>query len=144
MRISRAERGFTLVETLIALAIVAGLAGLAVVALAPSRERGVIEMSVAVMRAALSQARLMAMTQDETVSVAVNAQNRSVTSRAGTATLPEGVRIEVAVGDGEVLAFHADGSANPAQIRLSAGLHERLITVDWLSGETQVAAGNER
>ncbi len=144
MRISRAERGFTLVETLIALAIVAGLASLAVVALAPSRERGLLEMSVAQLRAALSQARLLAMTRDETIPVAVNEQSRSITSRAGTITLPERVLIAVTVDDGAVLAFHRDGSASAAQIRLSAGLHERLITVDWLSGETRVSAGDEQ
>lgn len=135
------EKGFTLIETIVVLAILAAMLGL-VVARGPSSSRGLETRAAAsALAAGLREARARAILTNRPVSLVIDLDGRRY--RVGErdfVALPPGLPISLVTVRGEVrgeklagIRFEADGSSTGGRIDLGDGRVTR-IAVDWLTG----------
>ena len=138
MRSSQEQNGFTLIETLVVVAILAIMVGV-LVARGPTRS-ATIDLTAASRMLAddLRHARAQAIDTDRPVHLDA-AQMREVVARlvdrnrAGPISLSVHSPADAVRGDG-VLRFNPDGSANGARIVLVEGHEYISIGIDWLTG----------
>ena len=152
----RAPRGFTLFELLLVLAILATTAVVVVPRLAPSAGAEV-EAASRIVVAGLRQARSRAVTRGEEVVVMVDLEHKRFTIQSGSTTaetepssprgraLPGGVDYRLFTAQQEQVSehlagvrFYPDGSSTGGRVTAASGKHERLIDVDWLTGQIRV------
>jgi general secretion pathway protein H len=145
----RAERGFTLVELLVVLALVGLLAALVPLAFDRLRESAHYRDTVRAVLTDIRQARHRALAEGREVRFGIDilARTYGLEGRPPR-TLPEPLRLRATVADVEVSAdqkaairFLPDGGATGGSIEIlrPSGAGARL-TVDWLSGSvTQTA-----
>ena len=138
MRNSRGQSGFTLIETLVVVAILAVVVGV-LVSRGPTRS-ATIDLTAASRTLAddLRHARARAIDTDRPVHLDAAQMRAALASmvernRAGTISLSVHSPPDDARGDG-VLRFDPDGSANGARIVLVEGQEHISIGVDWLTG----------
>lgn len=141
---SLAERGFSLLEITVALAILAGLTGIAGVALAPARDRLRLEADVRELALWLEQARGQALLRAEPISIRFDAAaSRFI---AGPIHPPGPVLAGTIYFDGldpasnAALTFWPDGSATGAVLQIGESAWGARITVDTLTGRVRLAA----
>ncbi|WP_299968743.1 GspH/FimT family protein [uncultured Roseobacter sp.] len=147
-RIAHARlRGVTLIEVLVALAILAALAGTAAIALrgAPAL---VLDRTARGVAADLRLARQHALTSGRTVAVVLDADARQVRipQLDLTRALPRRIGLRATgarFADGEAqdralqILFFPDASTSGAEITLATGPRQRALSVHWLSGEVR-------
>jgi general secretion pathway protein H len=152
----RALCGFTLFELLLVLAILATTAVVVVPRLAPSPGADVDAASRIVV-AGLRQARSRAVTRGEEVVVMVDLERKRFTMQSGPIgsetesssrrerALPGGVDYRLFTAQQEQVSehlagvrFYPDGSSTGGRVTAVAGKHERLIDIDWLTGQIRV------
>lgn len=146
----RAERGFSLVEVMVALAILGLLTGAVLMTLPDDGPR--LSDQAARLAARLEHAREEALARNRPVEVAFDAAGyRFREQRRGAwASLdegpfepqawPEGLAVAVEAADGRsAVRFDSTGAAEPAVIRLSNKARAVRVVVD-AQGETQVHA----
>jgi general secretion pathway protein H len=138
----RRARGFTLVETLIALSIIALLAAALSPLLLPSPAR-TLSTAAGELVVSLREARRLAQLAREPRRLIVDtAANRyGVAEAAQWRALPEGSTAEVTTAqklvtgpDRAAIAFFPDGSSSGGRIRLGLDGHTRQIDIEWLTG----------
>lgn len=140
----RAERGFTLIEMIVVLAVLALVAGL-VLTRGPQRSAA-LEMRAASAAVAqtlrLARSRAIAGNQP----VPVQFDPRAAAFRLGSdpvRSLPRGfaLAVTVAEGQGASILFLPDGSSTGGKVALAGGGRAAQVGVDWLTGRVSVADG---
>jgi general secretion pathway protein H len=139
----RADRGFTLVELLVVLAVVGILAAMVPLAFERMRESAQYRDTVRAVLTDIRQARHRAVSEGREVRFGVDLLQRSYGMEGRPLRLlPEPLRLRATVADVEVSAdqqaairFLPDGGATGGSIEVlrPSGAGTRL-TVDWLSG----------
>jgi general secretion pathway protein H len=139
----RADRGFTLVELLVVLAVVGILAAMVPLAFERMRESAQYRDTVRAVLTDIRQARHRAVSEGREVRFGIDLLQRSYGMEGRPLRLlPEPLRLRATVADVEVSAdqqaairFLPDGGATGGSIEVlrPSGAGTRL-TVDWLSG----------
>ena len=135
MSTSRADRGFTLLEMLVVLAVLGLMVGL-VVARGPMRSAGLdARMAANQLAGTLRAARSEAIARDHSVTVAIDSAAGTV--RVGAAA-PRAMGAALS-GLARPLVFQPDGSSAGAAVTVAAGRIRKRVTVDWLTGRVSIA-----
>jgi general secretion pathway protein H len=140
-------RGFTLVETLIALSLIALLAAALSPMLMPSPAR-TISASAGEMVVALRETRRLAQASRAPHQLMVDtaAKRYAITPGDQWRQLPPGTTAEITTAQAlardaarGAIAFFPDGSSSGGRIRLGLDGHVRQIDVAWLTGRIALA-----
>ena len=142
-----AQRGFTLIETLVVLVILGLIVGL-VVARGPSRSPGFeLRSEAQLLSARLAEARGRAIAIDHDVEVGLSRDPPALTiAGRPPVALPPSLTLAMLTADGHVdplarhLVFHPDGSADGGGLLLANSAGRIAVTVAWLTGRITVAA----
>lgn len=140
-------RGFTLFETLVALALLAVLLAVAVPALAPSPA---VELRSAAdtLVTGLREARLQAQRRQLPTALRIDLDARTVQVEGGGAVrrLPDALVIELVTAEQEMegerrggIRFYPDGSSTGGRVTLTLDGLERRVDVAWLTGRVTVS-----
>lgn len=143
----RASAGFTLLEMMVALALVALVVAVALPRTRGTREAVLVDRAAVELSGALKTVRAAALrTSAEQALVLDLAARRYWSDGALKArTLPRGVSVAfeggrggAVAGDRALVSFHPDGSASGGRFRLKRGRSTASVEVDWLTGETRL------
>jgi general secretion pathway protein H len=143
-----ARSGFTLIEMLVCLAILAMLMAVFVPVGSGSRARAQLASSAHELAIALRETRDLALTTSRTETFAIDLSKRVY--RAGEHVAARGLDRDIAVtlvtADGDKpsatnggIRFFGDGSSTGGIVRLSLDKRRLDILVDWLTGRVSVA-----
>lgn len=135
------EAGFTLVEMMVVLAILVGVASVATVGLRPAANVRVAASTTTAVVTLLKLARIDAIQNGRRSNVTFDVTARMM-GRDGTppVAIAKGATLSVetareAGGSGlSVIAFLPDGRSSGGRVDIGAGGEHRSITVDWLTG----------
>jgi general secretion pathway protein H len=141
------RRGFTLVEVLVTLAILALVAGLT----APSLVRGVetarFNAAVREVAAALRGTRVAAMSRQEEALFTIDVEMHELSAAGESRHLdvPAGTEITLLTADIErqsdssgAIRFFPDGSATGGTVALAFRTRHATVEVDWLTGHVEL------
>nr|WP_272884923.1 GspH/FimT family pseudopilin [Candidatus Rhodoblastus alkanivorans] len=138
--------GFTMLEMLVALAVLAMAGALASQLLRPRSPRLRLEAATRALCATLRAARSRAIAADAPAIVAIDLVAKTYSSPvAGLGRLPKEVAIKVNVAHDEArggagaIRFFPDGGATGGDILLALGGSQAKISVNWLTGGTTCA-----
>ena len=145
------QRGFTLLETLITLVLIAVLLAVAVPSLIPSP--GVeLRAAARIVATALRQARLEAQQKHTPVALQVDVEARTLRleGKSKTRQLPETIALEITAAEQEMetddiggIRFFPDGSSTGGRVTLGLeGLSTR-VDVEWLTGRVRVTEDDD-
>lgn len=141
MPTSSAERGFSLLEILIVLAIVATVSGLGLASLQPARRASAVRAEALSLALWLEHQRGLGLTTRSARAVRIVPAARD----GARGSLPSGSRgdgavrsIDFLAGEGAEVTFYPDGSASGARLALAAGQRTATVTVDALTGRIAV------
>ena len=140
-----AQAGFTLIEMLVTLAILGGLASGAAVALRPVRERSLIARSGATLADMVARAHAAAIREGRPVLLRFDQEQRSVaidgtgirTRLDPSVTLTLTTAREAGAGTEQGIVFLPDGTGSGGRLQLTltgAGTATRTLRVSWLTG----------
>lgn len=147
----RADAGFTLIEVLLVLALMAIATTTVVAYVRPLPIERVVEANARELASRLRAARSEAIRRNQETVVEIDLRGRTV-SRAGpggVAALSQGVEIDATGALANVRAdlgrvafrFFPDGSSSGGNVRLRAGSATYQIVVDWISGSVRTQSG---
>lgn len=138
--------GFTMLEMLVALAIIGMAGALAAQLLRPQSSRLRLEAATRALCATLRAARSRAIAINAPAAVTFDLANKTYASPVGgLAVLPKEIalRLEVASrearGEAASIRFFPDGGATGGDIALDLGGRRAEISVNWLTGGTSCA-----
>jgi general secretion pathway protein H len=145
----RSERGFTLIEMLVVIAIVALIAAFALPQFTSAQAKADMTSTARRLAAGLRNTRSLAMAHGRSEAFSLDIAHGLYRAGTGTAQAVDKnlaltlvtasqERIDAAVGD---IRFFADGSSTGGGIGLRAGARNALILVDWLTGRVSVVEG---
>jgi general secretion pathway protein H len=145
----RAESGFTLIEMLVVIAIVALIAALALPQFSGAQTKAAMTSTTHRLAAGLRSTRSLAMAQGRSEAFSLDLAHGLYRAGAGavqpvdahiglTLVTASQERIDAAAGD---IRFFADGSSTGGGIGLRAGTRRALILVDWLTGRVSIVEG---
>jgi prepilin-type N-terminal cleavage/methylation domain-containing protein len=136
-------RGFTLLELLVTLGVIALAVGLALPAIGRSSETVRARAEIAGFSAVLRHAREQAITKRQPHRVVVEPGARRVTVLAGddevrrTRVFPEGLTIEAAAAPSTTVRFEPEGSSSGGEFHLTSGATRYRVTVDPVTGRVR-------
>jgi type II secretion system protein H len=141
------QRGFTLLELIVTLLVVALAVGLAIPAIGRSTETIRVRAEVAGFSAMLRHARERAIVTRRAQAVVIDPLQRRVSRRAGgpdgevreTRTLPERLTVEATPPPALTVRFEPQGGSNGGDFRLASGDIVYRVTVDALTGRVRSA-----
>ena len=138
--------GFSMLEMLVALAVMAMAGGLAAQLLRPPSPRLRLDSSTRAICATLRAARSRAIAADAPALVRFDLAGKTyVSSVGGVGSLPKEMNIRLTVahdesgGDKAQIRFFPDGGASGGDISLELGGRRAEISVNWLTGGTSCA-----
>jgi prepilin-type N-terminal cleavage/methylation domain-containing protein len=139
------RRGFTLLELVVTLSVLALAVGLAIPTIARSTEAIRARADVAGFSALLRHARERAIVSHQPHAVVVDPAARRVSLVAGgpdgevreTRTLPERLTVEAEPPPALVVRFEPQGGGSGGDFRLSSGTVVYRVTVDALTGRVR-------
>lgn len=136
-------RGFTLLELIVTLSVIALAVGLALPAIGRSTETVRARAEVAGFSAVLRHAREQAITRRQPHKVVVEPVARRVTVLGGddevrrTRVLPERLTIEAVSASSLTVRFEPEGSSSGGEFRLTSGTTVYRVTVDAVTGRVR-------
>ena len=145
-RISTQRRGgFTLLEMLVVLALIALLAGLSTQLVRPAAPRLRLEAAARGLCAALRATRARAIATNEEATLIFDLERKAYVSPSVRETfIPAEARVQVSVASGQRdlrenagLVFYPSGGSTGGDIILEIGGNRAIIQVNWLSGTTR-------
>lgn len=139
---ARRNAGFTLLELLVVLALMAFFAAMTISIGARSAEKAGLKRDVSLFATALRHARAEAIEAGAPVDLVIDiAEGAYDAGPAGDGKLPGGSIMEIVTAKElssepgrSVIRFYADGSASGGRVVISAGDERNTIAVDWLTG----------
>jgi general secretion pathway protein H len=133
----RHANGFSLMETLIALAIVAGLSSLALLSFGGSRDTLALRAEATRVAGAFEQARTLALETARRVDVAFDARSRRLTTTAEGEQQPSAA-LALAYADPAAhpppISFYSDGGSSGGSVLLRAAAQAYRVDVAWPTG----------
>lgn len=145
----KAETGYSLLELMAAMAIVALAAVIAIPHISTSRQDSAFRAAVLSVSTTLKAARTQAITTSRATHVVLNDGHRryGLEGAGGMTPLPSGIALRLSrAGAGHDLAavparlrFLPDGSATPTRIVVSSARHSASIDVQALTGDVTVS-----
>lgn len=144
--IRRSDSGFTLLEVLIALAIIASIAGASTLIFSKRISSLQAEREVRTIVDSLQKARLAAMTSGTETRVEFDLDQRQLVylPKQLVTAMHSNMSVEITVDRGlaarrrAAVRFFPDGSSTGADIQVNFRDYEFEIGVDWLTGLTQI------
>jgi type II secretion system protein H len=141
------ERGFTLLELLVTLAVIALVVGLAVPTIGRSTEGIRARAEVAGFSAMLRHARERAIVSRTPQAVVIDVAAHRITRLAGgpggevreTRALPERLRVEATPPPALTVRFEPQGGSSGGDFRLTSGAVTYRVTIDPLTGRVRSA-----
>ena len=141
------QRGFTLLELIVALLVIALAVGLAVPTIGRSTETVRVRAEVAGFSAMLRHARERAIVTSTAQAVVIDLNERRISRLAGgpegevreTRMLPERLRVEADPPAALTVRFEPQGGSSGADFRLQSGSISYRVTVDALTGRVRSA-----
>ncbi len=143
----RLQRGFSLIEITIAVAILASLTALAAVQLSPASEKLRVEAEAREIASVLAEVRTRALTSGTPASIVIDQpENRLVYGNpALERRLPEMLALLVAAdGDGvriQRIVFYPEGGSTGGGFTLAGRNHSVGLAVNWLTGRITLRSG---
>ncbi len=141
----RAARGYSLLEAIIALAIVAGLASLAAASLARPPGGAAVRSEAREIASGLARVRAHAISTGQITDYRLDLSGRVQTILDARRALRKDIDIRATVaesqrrGNGAVgVRFFPNGSSSGGAITLSAGAAEASVEVDWMTGRIRI------
>jgi len=137
------SRGFTLLELIITLLVIAVAAGLVAPAIGRSTEGVRARAEVAGFSATLRRAREQAITRRQQHTVVVDPVSRLQTVMTGedevqwTHALSARLTIEAATPDGLTVRFEPQGTSSGGEFRVTSGAVTYRVTVDAVTGRVR-------
>ena len=149
-RVAR-HSGFTLLETLVTLALIAILLAVAVPALVttPSVE---LRSAARVIATGLRQARLESQRSRRSIALQVDVEARTLVleGHERARQLPPEIQLEITTAEQEMLSpdrggirFYPDGSSTGGRVSLSLEGLKTRVDVEWLTGRVKVTEEDE-
>ena len=136
-------RGFTLIELIVTLLVIAVAIGLVAPAIGRSTETVRARAEVAGFSATLRHAREQAITTRQEHKVLVSLSDRQVTVVAGedevrwTRAFPARLTIQPATPSSLAIHFHPQGTSSGGDLRLTSGAVTYHVTVDAVTGRVR-------
>jgi len=142
------SRGFTLLELLIVLVIVALAMAMVATNFTAASTQSVLQSEARKTLALLRFTRHDAMTRNTVYFVDASRENDQLRLTPGDRiiAMPEGIRVTIEPETRTQrtrdlgIVFYPDGSSNGGRLLLSSTVGERLIAVNWLTGEVSLSA----
>lgn len=140
-------RGFTLMELMLALAILAAAAGLALPRISGSIERMEMKAAARELLSTMRLARAKAIAGHEQTKVEFDlaAHTFHVSGAGRKRDLPEAAKIDLFTTAEQVwgedrgsILFYPDGSSSGGGVKISMGNVEYQVSVDWLTGRAAI------
>ncbi|HTZ77567.1 MAG TPA: GspH/FimT family pseudopilin [Stellaceae bacterium] len=141
------ERGFTLIELVVVLAILALATALVTPLLSGGRDRAEFNATVREVAAALRETRNLAMTRDRSEVLLVDVAHGVLRwgARPVDHRVPGSIRLALLTTTGERtgetsgdIRFFPDGSSTGGHVTLMQGERRSDVFVDWLSGRISI------
>jgi len=142
-------KGFTLLELLVVLTIVALAAVVAAPLLGSGKDKAEFSASVRIVATALRETRSLALTSNRAQALLVDVDRGTIRVGDGgrLASLPSSVRLSLLTvaqeridGGTGAIRFFPDGSSTGGRLSLLQGAKRSDVMVDWLSGRISVGA----
>jgi general secretion pathway protein H len=143
----RRDSGLTLIEMMVALAVIAGITAMAVPFLGKSRGTAAVRLAAREIAGELREARSNAVSHNRIELFAANVDDAAfqVKSAGETRHLPPGVAMTLYTTIDQVeparqatIRFYPDGSSTGGGVKLSQNGREIAILVDWLTGKARI------
>lgn len=146
---SQRARGFTLLEMIVVLMIVATMAALLGTSVAGRLESVKVATAARDLTAALRYTRSQAILHREEKFLEVDLEKRSYLAPGrGAVELPESVELKLLTAQSEVasdkvgrIRFFSDGGSTGGRVTLIAGERQWKVKVSWLTGEIELDDG---
>ena len=141
--------GFTMLESLVVLAIIALVAGMSTQLLRPPSAKLRLEAGARALCGTLRAARSRAIATNSDISVIIDLDRKTYASPiAGEGALPGDAALTLNVANSQragarsgAIAFFPDGSSTGGDVTLESAGARAKIAVNWLTGEATCAAG---
>jgi general secretion pathway protein H len=139
----RQEEGFTLVELLVVLAIIVGVAATASLRIGASRTTRIVETTTTQVLSALRLARLDAIQNGEPRNVVLDVGKRQLLASGHDAIIfDESVSISFSnvrkqagtLATDPAIIFLPDGRSSGGEVAIKSGDVQRILAVNWLTG----------
>jgi general secretion pathway protein H len=149
---TRRDRGFSLIEVLVTLTLVAAIAGMLSFSVVGRLDSVRVATAARDVAAALRYTRSQAILNREEKYLEIDLDRRSYTAPGKQPVeLPEALELKLLTASSEAssdkvgrIRFFADGGSTGGRVTLIAGGRQWKVNVSWLTGEIQLDDGRER